>query len=371
MSDTPGWMPPGQQPRAGDQGRGPDPAGPSGWGPGPTGSMPPGPGGWQPARPPVPDIKPGIVALRPLGVGEILDGAISAIRKQPVVMLGVSAVLVTVSTLLELLVTLPLTREVSTLAVDPNVSGEEALNLLAGASSVAAFSVTLDSLVTLVLAGTLAVPVSQAVLGHRIGLGETWQRIRPHLGRLVGLTVLLLLLLIATTVVPLLPALAAVVFGSPTAVGVLLGLAGLIASTVLSAWVFVSLALAAPALVLERQRVIAALRRSFGLVRGTWWRVCGILLLALVIGFAITLAVQAPFQLTASGGSLFGTGDPEQLFRPVPLLLNTLGSILAGTLTQPFTAGVVALLYIDQRIRREALDLSLAQAARAGEPGGG
>jgi hypothetical protein len=40
-------------------------------------------------------------------------------------------------------------------------------------------------------------------------------------------------------------------------------------------------------------------------------------------------------------------------------------------LTQPFTAGVVALLYIDQRIRREALDLSLARAARAGDSGGG
>ncbi|CAN5639382.1 hypothetical protein BH24ACT13_BH24ACT13_09050 [soil metagenome] len=371
MSDTPGWMPPGQQPPPGDRSRGPLPTGPGGWGPGPSGSLPPGPGGWQPAPPPAPDIKPGIVALRPLGVGEILDGAISAIRKQPVVMLGVSAVLVTVSTLLELLVTLPLTREVSTLAVDPTVSSEEALDLLAGASSVAAFSVTIDSLVTLVLAGTLAVPVSQAVLGRRIGLGDTWQRIRPHLGRLVGLTVLLLLVLVGTTVVPLLPALAAAVLGAPTAVGLLLGLAGFIAATVLSAWVFVSLALAAPALVLERQRVVSALRRSFSLVRGTWWRVCGILLLALVIGFAITLAVQTPFQLTASGGSVFGIGDPEQAFRPVPLLISTLGGILAGTVTQPFTAGVVALLYIDQRIRREALDLSLAQAARAGEPGGG
>ena len=39
---------------------------------------------WQPP-------KPGVIPLRPLGVGEILDGAISTIRAKPRLMLGLSA----------------------------------------------------------------------------------------------------------------------------------------------------------------------------------------------------------------------------------------------------------------------------------------
>ncbi len=40
-----------------------------------------------------------------------------------------------------------------------------------------------------------------------------------------------------------------------------------------------------------------------------------------------------------------------------------IGSVIGATLTMPVKAGVTVLLYIDQRIRREALDLELARAA--------
>ena len=49
----------------------------------------PGWAGYPPPPPPPP--KPGMIALRPLGVGEILDGSISAIRAHPRLMLGLSA----------------------------------------------------------------------------------------------------------------------------------------------------------------------------------------------------------------------------------------------------------------------------------------
>ena len=41
--------------------------------------------------------KPGVIPLRPLGVGEILDGAISYIRANPGVTLGLSAVVITLT----------------------------------------------------------------------------------------------------------------------------------------------------------------------------------------------------------------------------------------------------------------------------------
>ncbi len=41
-------------------------------------------------------------------------------------------------------------------------------------------------------------------------------------------------------------------------------------------------------------------------------------------------------------------------------------SILSSAITAPFTSSVTGLLYLDQRIRREAFDLELMNAASAG-----
>lgn len=40
-----------------------------------------------------------------------------------------------------------------------------------------------------------------------------------------------------------------------------------------------------------------------------------------------------------------------------------IGGVIALAITMPMQSGVTVLLYIDQRIRREALDLELARAA--------
>jgi hypothetical protein len=51
------------------------------------------------------------------------------------------------------------------------------------------------------------------------------------------------------------------------------------------------------------------------------------------------------------------------------LSLSALGGIVSTTITAPFLAAAVALLYIDRRIRREALDVELARAAGVTIPG--
>lgn len=136
-------------------------------------------------------------------------------------------------------------------------------------------------------------------------------------------------------------------------------------------WLQVSLALAAPALMLERQGIIAALRRSAKLVRGAWWRTFGILALTYLIVFLLSFLVSIPFSaiaVIADGVSLsefFESGGPS--FGWPFLIVTGIGEVIVSTLLYPFVAGVMALLYVDQRIRREALDLDLARAA--GLPG--
>jgi len=46
------------------------------------------------------------------------------------------------------------------------------------------------------------------------------------------------------------------------------------------------------------------------------------------------------------------------------VVLGAIGSILAGTVTRPISAGVSVLLYLDMRMRKEGLDLVLRNAAQ-------
>src|SRR5207249_3623477 len=117
-----------------------------------------------------------------------------------------------------------------------------------------------------------------------------------------------------------------------------------------------------PALMLEDAPVGRAFGRSRTLVHGTWWRVFGISLLAALIAIILAAIITVPF--TYFGGGFVQVTSTQ----PVPLtvaylLLTTIGGIIAGTITEPFAAGVTVLLYTDQRMRREGMDIELARAA--------
>ncbi|HYZ54359.1 MAG TPA: hypothetical protein VE733_12795, partial [Streptosporangiaceae bacterium] len=86
--------PPGTPPGPGPYGQpGPDPYGQPG--PGPHGQWGATPYGYSPRyAPPAP--KPGVIPLRPIGLSEILDGAFTAIRRNPRATLGVGAIIMTI-----------------------------------------------------------------------------------------------------------------------------------------------------------------------------------------------------------------------------------------------------------------------------------
>ena len=76
-----------------------------------------------------------------------------------------------------------------------------------------------------------------------------------------------------------------------------------------------------------------------------------------------TLAI--PFALV---GTLASIGSLENGELPLTYTIATsLATLVSSTVVLPFTSGIVSLLYIDRRIRREALDIELARAA--GLPG--
>ena len=112
--------------------------------------------------------------------------------------------------------------------------------------------------------------------------------------------------------------------------------------------------LATPALILERATIGTALSRGFTLARRSFWRVLGIYLLTVVLVGIVSTAITWPFGQVAL---IFETG-------PGAFVLTLLGGVVANWITIPILAAVVALLYIDIRIRTEGLDAELARAAQ-------
>ncbi len=349
----PGWNAPGGGPGWG----GPGPVGPGGYGPGQ------GWGGWQ-GRPPA--AKPGVIPLRPLGVGEILDGAVSTMRTYWRPVLGISlSVAVVTQLVLVLLQGFVLNDVVDTAALnDQSATLSELVHAMRNTLISSGVVLLITLLGTIIATALLTTVTSRAVLGRPVTISEAWRTARPQVPRLIGLTLLLPLIFIAIVVIGALPGILVAVAGSVDGGTALAGFGGF-AGALVSLWLVIRFALASPALMLEKQSVPKSLGRSAKLVKGSWWRVLGIQMLAALIADIVASIILVPFALIAgavdgSGTDLFGgTGSHGWLY----LIISAVGSVIGSTLTFPITAGVSVLLYIDQRIRREALDLELARAA--------
>ncbi|TVL89093.1 glycerophosphoryl diester phosphodiesterase membrane domain-containing protein [Streptomyces sp. SAJ15] len=343
------------------------PSGPSGR----NGSAgPAGSGGWGAgwAQPP-PAAKPGTVPLRPLRVGEIIDGALATLRLHWRTALTVSLAVALVSQFLITTVTglwLQDTSGLEALENDPEPTAAETLDALGGSLGTTGATMVIGMLGTLAGAVLLAPVVSAAVLGRPTSTRETWRAARGRLPRLCGLVVLVPLLVVGAFAAWVAPGLLVVAVGASRP-GATLALLGALPGSCAAIWLWVRFSLAAPALVLEKQSVRSALRRSTKLVRGAWWRVFGIQLLALAFVFVVNAVIEIPASavgMTLGGDSAMEwlAGESSAVGWPFLVVIG-IGGTLSMTLTLPITAGVTTLLYVDQRIRREALDLELARAA--------
>lgn len=355
------WSPPAATPGQGTPPPPPGPPGPQqgGWG------RPPAPGGnWNHGWGPAPAAKPGVIPLRPLGVGEILDGAVSTMRAHWRTVLGLTLTVAVITQIADILVQRYLLPDPP--EIDPNATGSEAIDQAFDSlrsSLLYLLPVAVLALIgTLFVTAVLTVVISRSVLGRPVTLREAWAEARPRLLPLLGLLVLLPLMAGAVVGIGILPG---ALIGSDGGAA-LAGLGGL-AAVVVVIWLLVQFSLAAPALMLERQGLVKSLRRSAKLVRGAWWRIFGITLLTLLLTFIVSMIIAIPFTVIGTlvddggAGSLF-SGSTSDFGWPF-LIITGIGAVIGSAITYPISAGVAALLYVDQRIRREALDLDLARAA--------
>ncbi|MGL5809072.1 MAG: DUF7544 domain-containing protein [Nocardioides sp.] len=311
--------------------------------------------------------RPGAIPIRPLGLGDLYDGAFRIIRKNGAATVGASVLVLSLAMAIPVLIVAAVTASYGDLPVlggfgsapptDP--TAEQLAGSIAGAASNLLTAIG-QWIAVLLVTGMVTHVVAEAVMGRQVSLGDAWTATRGRRWRLIGLSALqgLCYLLLWS-------AWGAVLIGlwfateSPVAVGIV-GVFSFLATVPLCVWLYIRyFALAVPPLMLERTGVFGAFGRNQRLVDTHFWRTLGILLLTSILG-AIA-ASMLTFPLSLGGQGLLALDGEVGLMATT--LLTAVVTIISSALVTPFTAAVVCLQYVDLRMRREGFDLVLLQAA--------
>ncbi len=227
-----------------------------------------------------------------------------------------------------------------------------------GTSLASVATIPLTALATTVLTGLLILSVSRSVIGQRVSARDVVRGQGKRIVWVIGFS--LLLGLVTAVGMAAIVGLVVLVGATSDSVGltVLVGLLGVAAALVGGFWLTIRTLLAPAAIMLEGGGFWASVARAWRLTRGSFWRLLGLYLLVTILVGIISQIVVVPVTLI----SQLVLNDPLMTSGPA-IALTAVGTAIASTITTVFMAGVVALAYIDVRMRREGLDVELARAA--------
>ncbi|PYI69272.1 hypothetical protein CVV68_02370 [Arthrobacter livingstonensis] len=317
----------------------------------------------------------------------MLDGAFQAARRNGKAMFGSALIFQVITAVITLAITLSaLGRFSSNIFADSlsqTAPTEAQLNGLAGTMlqlfiAVGVVSI-ISALMEMVLQGALVVPVLRATLNRKTEFGQMWRLVKPRIGSL-----LLLALVYAAATFLAIAVYAGILIGLLVATNSMgsssgglaaLGFGLLLSLPFLAAgiWVGVKVMLAPASIVVEDIGVFAAIKRSWQLTRQNWWRTFGIAALAAIIASVIGGIITTPVTLLLGLLLPVMSPNPDQLMGTTALatVISSLIGALVGAVTVAFQTGVMALIYVDLRMRRDGFDVTLLKESESGKDDGG
>jgi len=275
------------------------------------------------------DYKP--PSLTPMNIADLIDAAIRLYRRNFSVFLGIIAIVYVPMGIFQVFMAYSVGRLAERTGQNPQ---EVPWDLIATGGAMYVGLIVLSMLAVPISQGALSVAVSRRYLNYPASVADTYGTIGARWGPLMGTVLLVGLAATAGMMFCLAP-------------GLYLGVM----------WIFVT-----PIIAIEGLPAMEALRRSWDLVSGEWWRVFGTyFLLSMLVGL-IGGAVSWP-----AYGLLFVLLGQHHaaLAQAIGTGIGTAASIVV----QPVAITGVVLLYYDLRVRKEGFDLHLlAQAMKLEAP---
>jgi hypothetical protein len=216
--------------------------------------------------------------------------------------------------------------------------------------------------------GATVYAVSQVHLGQAATIRESYKVIRPLLWRIVRIVVTVAVRFAGATAaavaVGAIPIFLMTKFGrTDPLIAWVGGVLTVVAFIVCVIWVirfYCSYQLAVPVCVLEKRGAVDCLKRSRFLSKGRGvQRILLVLFLSAILTYILSLAFSLPVIIlaTVSGGDkTAGLAIPIAIWQ-------YLAGFFAGTIAGPIATIALALLYYDERVRKEAFDLQLMMEA--------
>lgn len=286
-----------------------------------------------------------VARLRPRTVGEVIDQAFRLYRRHFLVMLAIVAVGSVPATLLVALLN---SYIFSTTAYSSFAASY--LTTSSGSNN------GLQQLLLYVPGAALVIAMLAALSGSEVSFKGAYRQLVRVLPRVLGLFALHALVWAVVYFPTVLVAATRGNFSSGTS-SLALSLS-LISSCLALPYLIISirLYLILPALVAEDLGPVQAIRRSWRLTRNYWWRTWA---LSFVLGLLSTVITTAPQTLAVV--LLESVVQPDPF---VSTVIYTGLDVVFATLFVPVELLAIALYYIDQRVRKEGLDLETAITRR-------
>ena len=312
--------------------------------------------------------QPGIIPLRPLTVGELFNGAFQAVRVNPQTMFGFAFAVMAVVGLVQAFFASSSTSSL-TRALTSGDTEDLVYSLGSSMGSFAADGLTL--LATAFLSGMLALTVWDAVLGRKSSPADAWHRFSPRfvpvllatlligIIEFVAIVVVLLVFLIPFFLVVVNTASARSYDSASAGIGGALSIIFLmiVALIVVGCFFTVKFAFTSSAVVLEGLGPVDAIKRSWSLSKGSFWRILGrILLIGVVIGLISSV-------LGAVVGAILGVGANAAESVGMFVAFSAFVSALLSAVVIPVQSSFYTLMYLDERMRKENLAPMIAQEA--------
>jgi hypothetical protein len=257
--------------------------------------------------------------LRPLSVGEVLDASFKVVRQSFGTLAACVLVVALPLSILQTLVSASTSDDAFNLdTTTTSDSGIDTGTELAGQL----LSTTLTVILTTLAAAACFHAVSSVYLGESPTVGGSLAFAASRLLPVIGLSILYFIGIIPAFIALFIPGI----------------------------WLSVAWSVSYPALLSEGIGPVAALGRSFRLVRGRWWPTFG----ALFVMYLLVIVVSGVLGVLF-GATLVAATDNEAVAAVIYTIVNTLSSMI----TLPLVAAVLTIVYFDLRVRKEGFDLQL------------